>query len=53
MKFLELRTHDKEAKTVSYPQAEIEDVARQYEAVFATYWPVTYLAFVKHGRVAP
>lgn len=53
MSFLSLRTHDPEAKFVSYPQAEIECAARAVEEVFAAGWPLTYAAFVKNGRVAP
>lgn len=53
MAFLSLRTHDSEAKFVSYPQAEIEMAARSAEKILAEGWPITYAAFVKHGRVAP
>jgi thymidylate synthase (FAD) len=53
MHFLSLRTHEDAAKFVSYPQAEIEQVARQYEEIFAKHWPVTHAAFVENGRVAP
>lgn len=53
MAFLSLRTHDKSAKFVSYPQAEIEQAARVAEEVLAQGWPLTYQAFVKHGRVGP
>lgn len=53
MSFLSLRTHDPDAKFVSYPQAEIESAARVAEEALAEGWPITYAAFVKHGRVAP
>ena len=53
MAFLSLRTHDENAKFVSYPLAEIEEAARAAEAILAAGWPMTYKAFVKHGRVAP
>lgn len=53
MHFLSLRTHEDNAKFVSYPQAEIEQVARQYEEIFAHHWPITHAAFVENGRVAP
>lgn len=53
MHFLGLRTHDKNAKFVSYPQSEIEEIARQYEAIFAERFPLTYKAFCDNGRVAP
>lgn len=53
MSFISLRTHDPEAKFVSYPQAEIEESARACEAVLAEGWPITHAAFVRNGRVAP
>lgn len=53
MAFLSLRKHDPGAKFVSYPQAEIQEVADQYEAIFAKYWPITHKAFVENGRVGP
>lgn len=53
MSFLSLRTHEPTAKFVSYPLAEIEDVARKMEAIFAEHWPITYKAFCENGRVGP
>lgn len=53
MAFLSLRTHDPEAKYVSYPQAEIEQAARVAESFLAEGWPITYASFVKNGRVGP
>lgn len=53
MAFLSLRTHDKDAQFVSYPQAEIEEAARQVEEIFAKHWPLCYTAFNANGRVAP
>ena len=53
MSFLSLRTHDGNAMFPSYPQAEIEEVARQMEAAFSTYWPLTFEAFNENGRVSP
>lgn len=53
MAFLSLRTHDPEAKYVSYPQAEIEEAARACEAMLAVGWPITHASFVKNGRVGP
>lgn len=53
MAFLSLRTHDPEAKHVSYPQAEIEQAARAMEVKFGELFPVTYAAFCEFGRVAP
>jgi thymidylate synthase (FAD) len=51
--FFSLRTHDPAAAHVSYPQAEIEDCARQCEALFAERWPLTHAAFIEFGRQAP
>lgn len=53
MNFLSLRTKSEDSTYPSYPQREIELVAEQYEAVFATLMPITHAAFVKNGRVAP
>lgn len=53
MSFLSLRTHDPDAKFVSFPQAEIEECGRACEAILAEGWPLTYASFVKNGRVAP
>ena len=53
MHFLSLRTHEPEAANVSYPQAEIEDCARQMEAAFARLYPLTHAAFCEFGRRAP
>lgn len=53
MAFLGLRTHEPAARHVSYPLAEIEVAARACERALAEGWPLTYAAFVKHGRVAP
>ncbi len=53
MAFLALRTKDKDSKFPSYPQVEIEMVARKMEAEFAKLMPITHEAFVKNGRVSP
>lgn len=53
MVFLSLRTHDPDAKFVSYPLYEIEEAARAVEKIFAVGWPMTYKAFCENGRVAP
>ena len=37
----------------SFPQREIEMVAEQMEAAWATLMPLTHAAFVQNGRVAP
>lgn len=53
MHFLSLRTHEENAKFVSYPLYEIEVAARAAENVLAEGWPITYKAFIDNGRVAP
>jgi thymidylate synthase (FAD) len=53
MAFLSLRTHDPDAKYVSYPLYEIEAAARVAEKTLAQGWPLTYKAFVENGRVGP
>lgn len=53
MSFLALRTEDESATFVSRPQYEIQLVAQGIEQLFAAYWPVTYAAWLKNGRVAP
>lgn len=53
MHFLSLRTHYETAQHVSYPQAEIDEAARQMERVFAELFPLTHAAFCEYGRVAP
>jgi len=53
MHFLGLRTKDKAAKVPSFPQAEIEEVAKQMEATLSEAMPLTYAAFQNNGRVAP
>lgn len=51
MSFLSLRTKDESSTFPSYPQHEIEMVARQYESIFAEQMPHTYKAFSDFGRV--
>jgi thymidylate synthase (FAD) len=53
MHFLSLRTQSEIAKYPSFPQWEIQQVAKQLEAIFAVYWPFTYEYFNEFGRVAP
>ncbi|MGW0626195.1 FAD-dependent thymidylate synthase [Streptomyces sp. NPDC002758] len=53
MHFLSLRTKDQAAYFPSFPQIEIESVARQMETQFAEQFPLTYAAFIRNGRVAP
>ena len=53
MHFLSLRTKDETSKFPSYPQHEIEVVARGMEREFAALYPMTYEAYASNGRVAP
>lgn len=53
MQFISLRTHEPEAKFVSYPLWEIELAARACEKCLLQGWPLTYKAFIENGRVAP
>ncbi len=53
MHFLSLRTHDPHAQFISYPQAEIEEPARELEECLKKYWPQTHASFHKNGRVSP
>lgn len=53
MHFLSLRTKDLDSKFPSYPQYEIELVARQIEVFFAEAMPIAHAAFEEGGRVAP
>lgn len=53
MNFLSLRVESDDSLVRSYPQYEIDQAARQVEAIFAEAMPATYAAFVKNGRVAP
>lgn len=53
MAFLELRTHEPQAKRPSHPLYEIQVAARKLEAIFARYWPVTHRLWCEHGRMAP
>lgn len=53
MSFLSLRTHDPNAKFVSYPLWEIDQAASQVEMFFAEKFPLTHRAFIDNGRTAP
>lgn len=53
MNFLSLRTHEPDSSYPSFPQIEIEMVARQMEDIFKELYPVTYEAWNNNGRVAP
>lgn len=53
MSFLSLRTKDETSMFPSFPQWEIEQVARQMEGYFETAYPLTAEAFQANGRVSP
>jgi thymidylate synthase (FAD) len=53
MNFLSLRTRRDGSLFPSFPQREIEMVAERMEELWAGLMPVTYSAFVAHGRVSP
>lgn len=53
MHFLSLRTTDADSAYPSFPQAEIEWVARKMEEFFMGQMPFTWSAFHRFGRVAP
>lgn len=53
MSFLSLRTKDDQSTFKSYPQYEIEQVARRMEEHFKALFPLTHQAFHDHGRVSP
>ncbi|MFC9591495.1 FAD-dependent thymidylate synthase [Streptomyces sp. NPDC056944] len=53
MHFLSLRTQDEKAKFPSFPQREIEAVAKGLEDDLALLMPETWKAFQNNGRVAP
>lgn len=53
MSFLSLRTKDASSTFPSYPQQEIEMVARRMEDALAEAMPATHHHFCKNGRVAP
>lgn len=53
MNFLSLRVHEPQSTFPSYPQREIEMVARKMETIWVDLMPLTHAAFVANGRVAP
>lgn len=53
MAFISLRTHNPDARDVSYPLYEIEVAARKAETILQTYMPITHAAFVANGYRAP
>lgn len=53
MTFLERRVDSPDNRVETHPQWEIDFVARQIEAAFEKYMPITHQAFVDAGRVAP
>lgn len=53
MSFLSLRIKSGKSTFKSFPMWEIESVAWQMEERFAELFPLTYMAFIENGRVAP
>lgn len=53
MAFLSLRTHNPDARDVSYPLYEIENAARQVSQALEEHMPLTYAAFLNEGYRAP
>jgi thymidylate synthase (FAD) len=53
MHFLALRTHEPQAKFVSYPLIEIDQCARKVEEIVTKLFPVSMRLFNENGRVAP
>jgi thymidylate synthase (FAD) len=53
MNFLSLRVTHSDATFPSFPQREIEMVAEQMEALWASLMPLTHKAFERNGRVCP
>lgn len=53
MNFLSLRVSQPESTFPSFPQLEIEMVARRMEEHWARLMPLTHEAFTSNGRVAP
>lgn len=53
MNFLSLRVKSEDAKILSRPQYEIQQVAEKMEEDFKAAMPHTWESFVKNGRVAP
>lgn len=53
MAFISLRTHNENARDISYPLYEIEVAARKAEAILQKHMPITYAAFVANGYRAP
>lgn len=53
MSFLSLRTKNDLSMFPSYPQWEIEQVARNMEELFADLFPITHKTFMDNGRVSP
>jgi len=53
MNFLSLRVSSEFAKFPTFPMWEINQVANDYENVFAEHFPLTEMAFEDNGRVAP
>lgn len=53
LQFFSKRNRTPDTATPTFPQWEIEEFARQCEALFAARWPETHAAFAEFGRRAP
>lgn len=53
MSFISLRTHNPDARDISYPLYEIEVAARKAEEVLKQHMPITHEAFINTGYRAP
>ena len=53
LQFFSKRNRTPDTATPTFPQWEIEEFARQCEALFAARWPLAHEAFVANGRAAP
>lgn len=53
MAFIELRTNRPDAKRPSRPLWEIDNAAKQVEAIFKKLWPITHAVWEANGRQAP
>jgi thymidylate synthase (FAD) len=51
--FFSLRKFDAAAKIATFPAWEIQQTCEQIETMFAATWPLTYMAFIDNGRIAP
>jgi thymidylate synthase (FAD) len=53
LQFFSKRNRTDDTAIPTFPQYEIESLARQCEDLFAGLWPITHSEFVQNGRQAP